>query len=86
LLTLSAYFLAITDFIKGTGLIIAFVTLGGIQAVIQLIFFLYLGNEPKPRQNLTIFLFMVLVLSIVIIGTLWIMHSLNHRTMSYMGM
>jgi cytochrome o ubiquinol oxidase operon protein cyoD len=53
------------------------------QLLVQLVFFLHLGREPKPRQNLVVFLFMLLVIGILVIGSLWIMHNLNyHMTMT----
>ena len=80
-LTLAAYFLVENQLLIGPPLVCSIVILGLIQAVIQLIFFLYLGKEKKPRSNLLVFLFMALVLSILIIGTIWIMYSLNTRLM-----
>lgn len=52
-----------------------------IQLVVQLYFFLHLGNETKPRWNLIVFLFMILVLVIVVLGSIWIMDNLNYNMM-----
>jgi cytochrome o ubiquinol oxidase operon protein cyoD len=49
------------------------------QFAIQLVFFLHLGKESKPRWKLTVFLFMIGIVSIVVFGSLWIMSSLNYR-------
>lgn len=49
------------------------------QLLIQLLFFLHLHQEKKPRWNLTIFAFMLLVLSIIVVGSLWIMHNLDYH-------
>ncbi len=57
------------------------IVLGIIQAAIQLRYFLHLGQEPKPRWETVIFYFMLLLLIIVAIGTLWIMDDLNARMM-----
>jgi cytochrome o ubiquinol oxidase subunit IV len=54
------------------------VTLAILQLVVQLMLFLHLGDEPKPRWNLLAFLFAVLVVAIVVGGTLWIMYELSH--------
>ena len=53
------------------------------QAVVQLLYFLHLGTEAKPRWELVTFYFMVLVLFIIALGSLWIMHDLDDRLMSY---
>jgi cytochrome o ubiquinol oxidase subunit IV len=57
-------------------------TFAVIQLFIQLILFLHLGEEKKPRWNLFSFLFMSLVVIIVVVGSLWIMANLNYRMMS----
>jgi cytochrome o ubiquinol oxidase operon protein cyoD len=54
------------------------------QALIQMIFFLHLGQEDHPQWETMIFYFMVLVLAIIVLGTLWIMYDLNARTMMAM--
>lgn len=55
------------------------------QAVCQLLFFLHIGQEAKPRWETLVFYFMLLILLIIAIGTLLIMHDLNDRVMSYMS-
>lgn len=50
-----------------------------IQLFVQIIFFLHLGKESKPRLNLMAFLFMILVVLIVVIGSLWIMQNLDYN-------
>ncbi len=85
-LTVAAYYCVVLKVMPKMPLILTVLGLGIIQTVIQLIFFLYLGKEEKPRRNLLVFLFMLLVLTIIIGGTIWIMFTLNWRTMPYMKM
>ncbi len=54
------------------------------QSLVQLIFFMHMGKEAKPRWMTLVFYFMVLVLGIVILLSLWIMTDLNHRVMPEM--
>jgi len=54
-------------------------SLAVVQLVVQLLLFLHLGRESKPRWNLLVFLFMLLVLIILVGGSLWIMYNLNHH-------
>lgn len=49
------------------------------QLTAQLVFFLHLGKESKPRWNLMVFFFAVMVVGIVVIGSLWIMQNLNYH-------
>lgn len=52
-----------------------------IQLFIQLIFFLHLSRESKPRWNALALLFAITVVVILVIGSLWIMSNLNYRMM-----
>lgn len=53
------------------------------QLLIQLLFFLHLHREKKPRWNLMAFQFMVLVVVIIVGGSLWIMHNLDYNMMPH---
>lgn len=56
-----------------------------IQAIVQLVFLLHLGQEAKPKWMMLIFGFMVLILLIIVFGTIWIMNDLNERMMPAMS-
>jgi len=79
ILTLTAYFLVVDQAYHGTGLrlLIAVLALG--QFITQMVFFLHLGRETKPRWKLLVFGGMVTVVVILIGGSLWIMSSLNYH-------
>lgn len=81
LLTFVAYFFVWMHFFTRMTLIYTIAGLAVIQAVIQLLFFLHLGKESKPRWETAVFFFMVMVLLIIAIGSLWIMYNLNTRVM-----
>lgn len=81
LLTLLAYLL-VTKSVVDTSLVVpGIVVLAVVQLVVQLVFFLHLGRETKPRWNLMAFLFMLLVVFIVVVGSLWIMRNLDYNMM-----
>lgn len=50
-----------------------------VQLFVQLIFFLHLGRESRPRWNLAMLLFAFMIIGIVAGGSLWIMSNLNVR-------
>ena len=52
------------------------------QLAVQLVFFLHVGSEGRPRWNLLAFQFMALVVLILVTGSLWIMKHLNYHGMS----
>jgi cytochrome o ubiquinol oxidase operon protein cyoD len=82
ILTLEAYFLVVNEAFTRRWLLVAIVAFAVVQLMVQLVFFLHLGSESKPRWNLTVFTFMLMVLLILVLGSLWIMHNLNYHMMS----
>lgn len=84
LLTLGAYFIVAESALKDWKLDIAVLSLALAQTWVQLRFFLHFGDETKPKWNLLSFLFMVGVVFIIVLGTLWIMYNLNERMMPEM--
>jgi cytochrome o ubiquinol oxidase operon protein cyoD len=84
-LTLSAYAIVVhdvfADFWSPAIIAIILSVLASIQLVVQLLFFLHLNDEEKPRWKLLSFIFALIILSIVVFGSLWIMFDLNDRMM-----
>jgi cytochrome o ubiquinol oxidase operon protein cyoD len=80
ILTLLAYFLVTQKIYTSYNQIIAIISgLAIVQLFVQLIFFLHLGRESKPRWNVTVFVFAALVVVIIIVGSIWIMNNLNYN-------
>ena len=78
-LTVLAY-LVVTGHGFDTQIIIAIIMgLAVIQLAVQLVFFLHFGQESNPRWNIAAFIFMILVVSIIVGGSLWIMNNLNYN-------
>jgi cytochrome o ubiquinol oxidase operon protein cyoD len=57
----------------------AIVALAIFQLVVQLVFFLDLNGRRSARWNLTAFVFMAIIVSIVAAGSLWIMSNLDYN-------
>ena len=53
-----------------------------VQLFVQLIFFLHLNRESKPRLNSLILMFAALVVVIIVGGSIWIMGNLNYHNMT----
>jgi cytochrome o ubiquinol oxidase operon protein cyoD len=85
LLTMIAYLMVVNHLLPQAVLFPTLMSLGMVQAVIQLLFFLHVGKESKPHWNLIMLLSMVVVLVVIIIGSLWIMQNLNYRVMPDMN-
>jgi cytochrome o ubiquinol oxidase operon protein cyoD len=56
--------------------------LAAAQCIVQVVFFLHLAGEERPRTRLLTFCFMLLVVAILVIGSLWIMNNLNYHMMT----
>lgn len=81
ILTLAAYRIVSESHLSCSLLAFSVIAIGCVQALIQLIFFLQLGLESKPRWNLLMFLFGVILMAILIGGSIWIMHNLDYNAM-----
>jgi cytochrome o ubiquinol oxidase operon protein cyoD len=87
LLTLISYQLTVIHMTSGHSalphevLIPAILSLAVLQLFVQLIFFLHLGIEKKPRWNLIFFISTVSIILMVVLGSLWIMYHLNTNMM-----
>jgi cytochrome o ubiquinol oxidase operon protein cyoD len=82
ILTAAAYLLVSHKSLHGSWLTFAIISLAIIQLFVQLIFFLHLGRESRPRWNLTVFSFAAMVVLILVLGSLWIMSHLNYHNMN----
>ena len=81
-LTLAAYGFVNGRWLVGWTAVLAIVVLAIAQLMVQLIYFLHLGRESKPRWNLMVLSFAAIVVLIVVFGSLWIMNNLNYHMMS----
>jgi cytochrome o ubiquinol oxidase operon protein cyoD len=48
---------------------------------VQLLFFMHISEEQRPRWKLITFIFSFIILGIIVFGSLWIMFDLNGRMM-----
>lgn len=77
-MTIWAYMAVTGSLSRKTALVIISI-LAFAQFVTQTFFFLHLGHENKPRWRLSSYLFMIMVVLILFIGSIWIMNNLNYR-------
>lgn len=81
-LTFSAYYIIVNSRFSNLVDSLLVGALAFIQFMVQILFFLHLGQETKPRWKSVVLLMMILVVLIIVLGSLWIMHNLNYRMMS----
>lgn len=77
-LTLAAYYVTTRQLAHGWALVFDLAGLAVVQLFVQLVCFLHLGRESRPRWNLTVLLFAAMVVGILVFGSLWIMNNLNY--------
>lgn len=81
LLTSLSFFLVYVKAFSSLPLTYTIIILAVIQAAVQIIFFLHIGQEPKPKWESIALCFTLMVLLILVVGSLWIMHDLDNRVM-----
>ncbi|MCR3755700.1 MAG: cytochrome bo3 ubiquinol oxidase subunit 4 [Sodalis sp. Psp] len=64
-------------------LITVLVVCAVMQILVHLIYFLHLSTSSKQQWNLIAFVFTVLIIVILIVGSLWIMRHLNYNLMGH---
>ena len=77
--TLIPYIIVTKHLFEISALITATIVFAVAQLFVQLYFFLHLGHESKPRWNLMAFLFTVVTVVTIVLGSLWIMNNLNYN-------
>ena len=82
-LTIIPYVLVTQHLLDSDLTVFSIVVAGILQLAVQLIFFLHLGSESKPRWNLMAFIFTIVIVVILVVGSLWIMHNLDYNMMDH---
>lgn len=78
-LTVLAYNAVVLDWFSGTSLAAYLLALAAIQLVLQMVVFLHVGQERKPRWTLWSIVYTVIMLLIVVVASLWIMANMNYN-------
>lgn len=79
IMTLLAYFIVVSGLWSTQMIVIFVLTLAVVQLVVQVVFFLHIGRGS--RWKLLTFIFTILVVAIVVVGSIWIMDNLNYNMM-----
>lgn len=81
LLTFIPYYMVSGRTLDTQSLLFWVVTFGMIQLVVQVIFFLHLHPRSRPHWNMIIFVYTMLIVLFLVIGSMWIMYHLNTNMM-----
>jgi cytochrome o ubiquinol oxidase operon protein cyoD len=79
LLTAASFGVVYSDLIWGPAIPAALVALAVAQIGVHLVFFLQLTTAPDNTNNALALAFGVLIVTLIVAGSLWIMDHLNHN-------
>jgi len=77
ILTIIPFIMVAYEGISRSIILIAVVICALIQIFIHLVYFLHMNRSSAERWNLVAFIFTIIIVMIIIIGSLWIMYNLN---------
>lgn len=80
LLTAVSFWLPTTNAVWGPGLPVALIVFAVAQMGVHLVFFLHITSGPDNTNNVLALAFGVLIVTLLIGGSLWIMANLSHDT------
>ncbi|MBD2863385.1 cytochrome o ubiquinol oxidase subunit IV [Paenibacillus oceani] len=73
LLTVIPIAIVLNGWLDGTANALALMAAAILQFIVQLLFFMHLGEERKPRYNLITLLLGLVILLVIVAGSMWIM-------------
>lgn len=80
LIITGAIYLATTGaWLSGMALAALLLALASAQLLIQLLVFLHIRGEKKPRWTLWSIVYTVVMMLIIVVGSMWIMHNMNYN-------
>lgn len=79
-LSLIAYELVVSETLhQFSTLTIVLLILAAVQMIIQVLLFLHVGSEQKPRWQSYSYIFTWLMVLVIVIGSIWIMRNLDYN-------
>ncbi|ANE48995.1 heme transporter CcmD [Paenibacillus swuensis] len=73
ILTIIPLIIVLNDLLEGAAAIVVLIGMGALQFIVQLIFFMHLREEKKPRYNLMTLIFGLIILVTIVGGSMWIL-------------
>jgi len=79
ILTIWAYLATTHHAFSRWWLVAALFILATAQFVVQIVYFLHLGQEARPRWKRLLLIAMITFVLILVLGSVWIMYNLNYH-------
>ncbi|QIE02153.1 cytochrome o ubiquinol oxidase subunit IV [Buchnera aphidicola] len=80
ILTIFPFLLVINKFFSNQINYIICLLCAIIQIFVHFVYFLHLNFSPEKKWYLVTLLFIMIIIFIVVFGSIWIMHHLNHHS------
>ena len=81
ILTVAAFVMASTQLIYAPAIPVALLVLAIAQMGVHLVYFLHITTGPDNTNNVLALAFGILVVGLIVVGSIWIMSSMNHYMM-----
>lgn len=72
-LTIIPIVVVMNDLMERTGTMLVLLVTAVLQFLVQLVFFMHLKEENKPRFNLMALILGLLIVLVIVVGSIWIM-------------
>ncbi|WP_407079137.1 cytochrome o ubiquinol oxidase subunit IV [Candidatus Williamhamiltonella defendens] len=77
MLTVIPFMMVMNQSASRTVILATVITTAVVQIIVHLVCFLHMNGASEERWNLVAFIFTVIIIAIILVGSLWIMHHLN---------
>lgn len=78
-LTAIPFGIVMTEALTGTPAVVVILLTAVAQVLVQLVFFLHMNTSSEQLWNTTSGIFVVVLVAILIVGSVWVMAHLNHN-------
>ncbi|AOA57929.1 cytochrome o ubiquinol oxidase subunit IV [Acinetobacter larvae] len=82
LLTVVPFYMVMNNDSFSRGAIVAAITITAVaQVLVQLVYFLHMNSSSEQRWNVIAFIYTILTVAVLLIGSVWIMNYLHSNMM-----
>ncbi|KXW56654.1 cytochrome o ubiquinol oxidase subunit IV [Ferrovum sp. PN-J185] len=81
LLTFAAFGAVMSGALKGVAEIVTVVICAVLQIYVQLRYFLHLDGSSEQRWNVMSFIYTLVIIALLVVGSLWIMYNMHNLMM-----
>ncbi len=83
ILTVSPFWMVMTGSASPAVILGTILAMAVVQILVHLVCFLHMNSKSDEGWNMTAFVFTVLIIAILVVGSIWIMWNLNYNMMMH---